>query len=89
MHRLQAGTTREFYWVNSGVTPSEIYFNLIDGAESVVNSASMVSSGNGHYYYNQTLPTSAGFWIGMIHATINTKPYIKKIAFRTILNEVD
>lgn len=89
MKRIQAGTTKEFYWVNSGVIPTSIVFNLLDGTDTLVESATMVSSGMGFFYYNHTVPSSAGFWVGQITAIIATKPYINRIPFKTILGEVD
>lgn len=89
MKRIQAGTTREFYWVNSGQTPSPIIFNLLDGTESLVNSGPFVSSGNGHYYYRCPIPSSEGFYVGKSIAVIGSDSYTNRISFRSVFNEVD
>ena len=90
MDELIAGGTRRFSWVNSGVTPSAILFNVYDGSETMVHSsAAAVSSGNGHYYYDYTVPGSGGLYAYQWTATISAVPWINKGFFKTKLFEVD
>ena len=43
-----------FKWISSGDTFSPIFVDIRDGDETLVHSATMSSSGSGHYYYNYT-----------------------------------
>lgn len=73
------GNTLKVTWVNSGVTPSAITSALIDRNETVVDSITATSSGNGFYYAPHTLPTSyVGFWVNEWDATINGKHYLRR-----------
>lgn len=89
MKRILAGTTRELTWVNSGQSPSPISVSILDGTDAIVSSVSMSSSGSGHYYANVTMPASEGFYIAEFNAAIASKPYKKRIPFRTTFEEVD
>lgn len=89
MKRLQTGTTRQVFWINSDTVPTNMLFNLIDGAETVITSAPMVSSGNGHYYYDMTVPDSEGYYTAQVTCTIGLKPYKNKTPFRAVLEEVN
>lgn len=88
--RVLAGSTFKPTWISSGVTPSAIWFTLYNGSETLVDSITGTSSGNGHYYALSTLPDSIeGFYHGVWHATINSKPYKNSVKVQAIFNEVD
>lgn len=87
--QLIAGTTVRFRWVNSGVTPSDIYGYIAAVDETVVDSATMASSGSGHYYYDVTMPTSKGMFVIWANATIDGKPYRNAVNVEVIGFEVD
>lgn len=89
MKNFLIGDTIKFTWVSSGVVPSSIYAAIFDGNESLVNSASMVSSGNGHFYSLYTVSDSAGFYVSEMKAIVNSKPYKKRVRFQAVLEEVD
>ncbi len=83
------GDTIEISWVSSGVSPSDIYCAVYNGSETLVDSATMISSGNGHYYHLHTIPNSEGFYVAETLATVSTKPYGRRIKFKAIKGEVD
>ena len=58
-----AGTTLKATWINSGVTPSSLSSALLDAGDAVVNSATPVSSGNGHYFAVHFVPTSQPWYV--------------------------
>jgi len=83
------GDTIQITMVNSGVTPSSILCSVYDGSENLVDSGSMVSSGNGHYYYDHTVPNSTGYYVAQTLATINSKPYKNRVKYKAVTGEVD
>lgn len=83
------GDTIEVSWVNSGVTPTDLYAAIYNGSETAVDSATMVSSGNGHYFYEHTIPNTPGFYVAETIATIGAKPYRNQVRFKAIKGEVD
>ena len=89
MNNILSGTTREFYWINSGVTPDQLVFNLVSGSETLVTSGNFVSSGNGHYYFLLTAPSVNGFYSAASIASIGGKPYVNKELIKIINSEVD
>lgn len=85
---ILCGTTRVMTWVNSGITPTGLSVSVLAGSSTLVSSAAMTSSGNGHYYQPVTLPTTPGFYVVRWQATIGGKPYKNEVRIRTILGEV-
>jgi len=84
------GDTVKLTWVNSGVTVSGgPTISLRDGAETIVNTMSLTSSGDGHYYGFMTLPGSSGLYVMESVASISGYPFKRRAALRTILQEVD
>lgn len=83
------GDTVKLTWVNSGVTPSAISGALYNGSDTLVSSAAMTSSGNGHYYLDITVPNSLGFYVAETLATVNSLPYKNRIKFRAVRDGVD
>lgn len=83
------GDTIRITWVNSGVTPSAILAGVYDGDESLIDSASMVGSGLGHYYHDHTVPDTPGYYVAETLATINGKPYKNRIKYKAVKEEVD
>jgi len=87
--KVLIGDTVKLTWINSGTTPSSIVASVYNGSELMVDSGSMVDSGNGHYYFNHTVVNSTGFYSGEINATISSLNYKRKIKFKAVTGEVD
>jgi len=84
------GDTAKLTWVNSGVTPDAAPpWSLYDGGETVVDTGTLISSGNGHYYGYCTLPDTPGFYVAESIATISGFPFKRRVRLRAILDEVD
>lgn len=83
------GNTIKVTWINSGITPSDIFCAVYTGSETMVDSATMQSSGDGHYFHLHTAPDTPGFYVAETKATINSKPYKNRIKYKAILDEVD
>ena len=83
------GDTIQVTMVNSGVTPSAINCAVYNGDETLVDSGSMTSSGNGHYFFDHTIVNTEGFYVAETLATINSKPYKNRIRFKAIKGETD
>ena len=85
------GDTRRVKWVSSGEAPSDISaaFRAGDTSETVVTSATMIDSGNGHYWANLIVPYTPGFYVAETSAVINGYPYRRRLRFRAVMSEVD
>jgi hypothetical protein len=83
------GDTIKVRWVNSGITPSAIIGAVYTGSETLVDSAAMVSSGDGHYYHLHTVPNTPGYYVAQTLATISGKPYKNRSQFRAVLMDVN
>lgn len=83
------GDTFEVSWVNSGITPSAIVAAVYTGSETLVDSAAMVSSGNGHFYHLHTVPNTPGFYVTQTLATISGKPFKRREKYEAIIKDVD
>lgn len=83
------GNTIKTTWVNTGVTPTTIVTAIYTGSETVIDSGSMVSSGNGAYYYLHTVPTAPGYYVVETIATISGKPYKNRIKYRAVIMDVN
>jgi len=89
MIKALVGDTFQVTWVNSGVTPTSLVAAVYNGSETMIDSGTMTSSGNGHYYYDHTVSSSAGFYVAETVATINSAPYKRRIRFKAVNGEVD
>ena len=69
------GTTLKATWINSGVTPSSLYSELLDANDTLVNGTLPVSSGNGHYFAVHFVPTSAPWYVNRWTAFIDANTY--------------
>ena len=85
---FEVGDTMKVTWVSSGVTPSALIGDIVSGSETVVDSFTMSSSGNGHYYGFYTI-TTEGYGVARTVATIGGLPFKRSIKFRGIAVEVD
>lgn len=83
------GDTIQVTWVDSGTTPSAIHFAVYNGSETLVDSATMTSSGNGHYYGFHTVPNSTGNYVVQTKATIDGDPYKRVVNYKAVSGEVD
>ena len=89
MKKHLIGDTVKVTWVSSDVTPSAIVCSVFNGSEVLVDSGTMTSSGNGHYYYLHTVPDTAGFYVAQTLATINGDPYKRRVKYQAQRQEVD
>ena len=83
------GDTLKSTWVNSGASPSDIRSSVFNGEETSVGSATMTSSGNGHYYAFHTIPNTPGFYVAETLATIGGYPFKRRVSFKAVKEEVD
>lgn len=83
------GDTIKIRWINSGVTPTTLIAAAYTGSETIVDSAAMVSSGDGHYYHLHTVPNTPGYYVAQTLATISGKPYKNRTAYRAVLKDVN
>mgnify|MGYP001613287556 CR=1 FL=1 len=83
------GDTVKIRWINSGITPTTIIATAYTGAETLVDSGAMVSSGNGHYYFLHTIPNTPGYYVAQTLATISSKPYKNRSQYRAVLKDVN
>lgn len=83
------GNTIKVRWINSGSVPSAIVAAVYTGSETLVDSATMVSSGNGHYYHLHTVPNTPGCYVVETLATISGKPYKNRERYRAVLLDVN
>lgn len=90
MNRHLIGDTIRVTWISSGTVPDTIITAVYDGSESLVSSGAMVSSGNGHYYYNYTIPDSGPqFYVAETLSYVDSLPYRRRVRFQVIEGEVD
>jgi len=83
------GDTVRLTWVSSGAVPSAISSSVFDGSDTLINSASMSSSGNGHYFSDYTVPSSTGYYVAQTDATLDGLPYKNRTKFKVVKQEVD
>lgn len=87
--RRLIGDTIQITWVDSGVTPSGITAAIYNGSDTLINSETMTSSGNGHYFADYTIPNTPGFYVAETIATINSKPYKNRVFFKAVEEDAD
>lgn len=85
-----AGTTLIPTWINSGQTPSSITSKLLTGSATVVNTATPVSSGDGHYFALHALPSSPSdaWYINEWVAVISASTYVNRQFIHAMTPEV-
>ena len=83
------GDTIKIRWINSGVTPTTLIAATYTGSETIIDSAAMVGSGDGHYYHLHTVPSTPGYYVAQTLATISGKPYKNRTAYRAVLKDVN
>ena len=83
------GNTIKVTWINSGAIPSAISTAIYNGSDTLVNSISMTSSGNGHYYSVYTLVNTPGFFVAETRAVVSGNPYINRLSFKAVTGEAD
>lgn len=89
MQKKLIGDTVQVTWISSGQTASAIHCAVYNGSETLVDSATMSDSGNGHYYHYHTVPNSIGFYVAETVATIGGKPYRRRVKYKAVEGEVD
>jgi len=82
------GDTLRATWIDSGTSPSPISAALIADSETLVSSATMTDSGNGHYYVDLTLPGTPGYYVVEYKAELNGNPYVRRRRVRAVTVEV-
>lgn len=74
-----AGTTLRPTWVNSGVTPSSLYSELLDPDDNPIgssfNALTSGASGNGHYFAVHHVPTSYPWYVNRWISFIDANTY--------------
>lgn len=81
------GDTVKVTWVHSGAVPSQINAAIFEGEYTVVESSTMTSSGNGHYYHNYTIPDTLGYYFAEVISWVNSNPYKRRVRFSTVREE--
>ena len=87
--RFEVGDTVKATWVHSGAAMADLHAFVENGSATMVSSATMVDSGNGHYYDFHTLPNSIGNYVMRMEGTNGGKTYKKSFRFRTVLGDTD
>lgn len=87
--KILPGDTFEYQWISSGTLPSSASYEVFNNLEVVVNTGTLISSGNGHYYEKYTVPSSEGYYVFKSTITISAKQYIRSRRFEVIELEVD
>lgn len=88
MRTILIGDTIKHTWISSGSTPADIYASTYGGDETLINSVSMASSGNGQYYSFVSVNTP-WFYVTEVTATIGGNPFKRRIKFEAVTGEVD
>ena len=84
-----AGDTIQLTWVSSQTTLSDNYAAIFNDQETLVSSAAMVDSGNGHYYGNYTSAVgSDGYYVAELGGDIDSLPRKKRLRFKVSVTEV-
>lgn len=83
------GDTLKFTYISSGDTFNPIWLEVRDGEETLIGSATMSSSGNGHYYHNYTFPDTPGYYVGKMIGYVNSLSYPRAKMVRLVTEEVD
>ena len=92
IQKFVVGDSVKFTWVNSGTVAADLHHEVYDGDETLVESASMTSSGDGHYYSFFTIPDSdgaQGFYNVKLKGTIAGNQFVRRHVFKAITGEVD
>lgn len=83
------GNTFKITWINTGVTPTTIVAATYTGSETIIDSGTMTSSGNGHYFYLHTVPNTPGYYVTESIATISGKQYKNRTKYRAVITDVN
>lgn len=86
------GNTVKFTWIDSSVSLADSAdFTIYSGSETIVNTGTLTSSGNGHYYANFTIPNSYdyGYYVAETLINVGGLPYKKRLNFKIVPEEVD
>ena len=83
------GSTLRSTLVCSGATITPLYSALYGPAETLVNSAAGVSSGDGHYYADLALPNSAQWMVNKWVGVIGVNTYVRMGLVRVKTLETD
>jgi len=86
---MLCGNTIKIRWINSGVSPSSLTALVYNGSGTLVDSGAMTSSGDGHYYYLHTIPSTPGYYVTETNATISGKPYKNRTPYRAVITDVN
>lgn len=86
------GNTIKITWIDSSISVADSAdFTIYSGSETVVNTGTLTSSGNGHYYANYTIPSSYdnGYYVAETLVNVGGLPYKKKLTFKIVPKEAD
>ena len=82
------GGTVKVTLVNSGVTPSGICSALFNRSETLVDSVTATSSGNGFYYALHT-PNTPGIYVNKWFSAIGANTYVTPQYLRALAYQAD
>jgi hypothetical protein len=89
LSQFLAGNTIQFTWVSSTVTLENNYAAVFNDQETLVSSATMTSSGNGHYYANYTCAVgSDGYYVAELGGDVLSLPRRTRLRFKVSVTEV-
>lgn len=88
-NRVLIGDTRKVKWISSGASATAIHFAVYNGAETLVDSATMTDSGNGHYYGWHTIPNTPGYYVVQTTATVGGRPFKNRFRYLAMLEDVN
>lgn len=92
MNVFERGDTFQITWVDCSITAvDDSLYEMIDGSETVVNTGSLASSGNGRFYADFTIPSSwvKGYYVSRTTVTVGGLPYTRSERFKVTVIEVD
>lgn len=90
VREVVAGSAYRATWVSpTGAIPSQITSAIKNSSNTVINSLTPVSSGNGYFYCDHQLPNSAQPFINEWRAWINSYEFVGRAIVRALDIKVD
>jgi len=84
------GDTVQLTWIDSATAvDSDIAYSVYTGSETIVDTGTLVESGNGHYYQFITVPDAPGNYVVETLAIISGLPFKRRQMLHLTLTEVD
>jgi len=83
------GDTFRIRWFTTGLQPTSVGYEIIDGAEAAISAGGLVDETGGVWAANYTTPVTPGYYVVKTTAIIDTLTYIRSTSFRVCELEVD